>query len=426
MIADEHAQANDRRMNRRRFLRASARTALALPGLPALLAACTGGGGRTPTTSPTPSAALGLARPAKPVTLPLFDEVRPIAAGLDPEQRATVQLYTWPNYVWRTVLDRFASEFDTTYRVQTFTDVASDAAPKLAVGQVTPDVFWPTVDQLAPLVAARLFLSLTHAYLPNLAKNVWKSLRNPFYDRGSRYSVPYTVWTTGIGYRRDRIDDAEVADKGWDLFWDPRYAGKVGIYDDYREAISLALLHNGVANLNTADAAELDAAAADLVRLRRSAGVRISRDGPYTALPAGDLWLHQATSADMVGAQWFLPAGTSTNVLGYWWPEDGKGPVGSDAMVVPASADDPVLAHLLLNFLLDPGSGIRNFSWTGCQPPLTALDADLALGRGYVPETLAAAIVTEADLRRGCYELELAPEVDKRWQAVWQRVKAAA
>jgi len=100
--------------------------------------------------------------------------------------------------------------------------------------------------------------------------------------------------------------------------------------------------------------------------------------------------------------------------------------VGSDAMVVPASADDPVLAHLLLNFLLDPPSGIRNFSWTGCQPPLTALDADLALGRGYVPETLAAAIVTEADLRRGCYELELAPEVDKRWQAVWQRVKAAA
>jgi spermidine/putrescine transport system substrate-binding protein len=424
MTADEHAHANGRRTTRRRFLLAAARTALAVPGAPALLAACTRVPSGPPT--PTPSAAYRLARPAKPVTLALFDDVKPIAGGLDPEQRATLELYTWPNYIWRTVLDRFASRFDTAYRIQTFTDIPSDAAPKLAVGQVTPDVFWPTVDELAPMAAAKLFLPLDHSYLPNLAQNVWKILRSPFYDRGSRYSVPYTVWTTGIGYRRDRIDDGEIADKGWDVFWDPRFAGKVGIYDDYRDAISLALLRNGVTDLNTADPAALHAAEADLLRLRRDAGVQISRDGPYARLPSGDLWVHQATSADMVGSQWFLPAGTSASVLGYWWPQDAKGPVGNDTMVVAAGAGSPVLAHLLLNFLLDPGAGIRNFTWTGCQPPLTALDADLALGRGYVPETLGAAIVTEEDLRRGCQELELAPEVDSRWQALWQRVKAAA
>jgi spermidine/putrescine transport system substrate-binding protein len=423
MTADPSAHANDRPFTRRRFLRASMRGALAIPGLPAVLAACTGGDGGTPTPSATPLVALRPARPSKPVTLPLFDDLKPIPSGADPEQRATLQLYTWPNYVWREVLDRFASEFDTAYRIQTFTSVAGDAAPKLAVGQATPDVFWPTVDELARMVEARLFLPLEHSYLPNLAANVWKSLRSPFYDRGSRYSVPYSVWTTGIGYRRDLVDEAEVADKGWDVLWDPRFAGKIGIYDDYRDAISLALLRDGLSDLNTGDAAALDAAETALVRLRK-AGAQISRDGVTARLATGELWLHQATSADIVGAQWFLPPGTSTNVLGYWWPEDGKGPVGNDTMVIPAAARAPVLAHLLLNFLLDAREGIRNFTWTGCQPPLSALDADLALGRGYVPETLASAVVSEDNLRRGAFELELAPDVDRRWQELWRRVKA--
>jgi spermidine/putrescine transport system substrate-binding protein len=425
MTADASTDANHRPFSRRRFLRASARGALALPGLPALLAGCTGGDGGTPTPSATtPSIAPRLARPSKPVTLPLFD-LKPIPSGADPEQRATLQLYTWPNHVWRAVLDRFASEFDTAYRIQTFASVAGDAAPKLAVGQVAPDVFWSTVDELARMVEAKLFLPLDHAYLPNLRANVWKSLRSPFYDRGSRYSVPYSVWTTGIGYRRDHVDDGEIADKGWDALWDPRFAGKVGIYDDYRDAISLALLRNGVTNLNTGDPAALDAAETDLLRLR-SGGAQISRQGVTSRLATGELWVHQATSADIVGAQWFLPAGTSANVLGYWWPEDGKGPVGNDTMVILASARAPVLAHLLLNFLLDAREGIRNFTWTGCQPPLSALDADLALGRGYVPESLASAVVSEDNLRRGAFELELPPDVDRRWQAVWRRVKAAA
>jgi hypothetical protein len=38
----------------------------------------------------------------------------------------------------------------------------------------------------------------------------------------------------------------------------------------------------------------------------------------------------------MVGAQSFVPSGTSVRVLGYCRPDRGKTPAGNDRMVVPA------------------------------------------------------------------------------------------
>ena len=87
---------------------------------------------------------------------------------------------------------------------------------------------------------------LNHDLIPNLEKNVWKVYQNPFYDQGWTYTIPYVTWTTGIGYRRDHISDDEMAAKGYDILWDPQYYGKTAFYDDYRTALGMALLRNGV------------------------------------------------------------------------------------------------------------------------------------------------------------------------------------
>ena len=34
---------------------------------------------------------------------------------------------------------------------------------------------------------------------------MWPSLHSPWYDVGSRYTVPYTIYTTGIGWRADKL-----------------------------------------------------------------------------------------------------------------------------------------------------------------------------------------------------------------------------
>ena len=60
------------------------------------------------------------------------------------------------------------------------------------------DVIFSTPDQLSRLVGRELIQPLNFELIPNLQKNVWPELHSPFYDVGPRYSVPYTVYTTGI------------------------------------------------------------------------------------------------------------------------------------------------------------------------------------------------------------------------------------
>ncbi len=56
------------------------------------------------------------------------------------------------------------------------------------------------------MVYSNLLQPLQQSYMPNL-KNVWPEYQDPWYDQGSQYSVPYTVYTSGIGYRSDRVSD---------------------------------------------------------------------------------------------------------------------------------------------------------------------------------------------------------------------------
>jgi spermidine/putrescine-binding protein len=51
--------------------------------------------------------------------------------------------------------------------------------------------------------------------------------------------------------------------------------------------------------------------------------------------------------------------GQSPDVLRYWYPPEGGG-IGSDNMVVPKGARNPVLAHHFINFMLDSTHAFDN------------------------------------------------------------------
>ena len=53
--------------------------------------------------------------------------------------------------------------------------------------------------------------------------------RTPGTTARPRYSVPYSVYTTGIGWRTDMVpDDIAALDNPYDALWDPAVRGKVG------------------------------------------------------------------------------------------------------------------------------------------------------------------------------------------------------
>ena len=230
-----------RRMSRREALRLMAGTAAA----GGLLAGCGSGAG----SSSASRVVIGTRE--DPVKQPLFDDNPMIESGLEPE-KGPLRLYNWADYIYTRVLKDFEEEFGVEVELTTFYNL-EEATRKLRTGKVDFDVFVPTAEIIPKFVAGKLLQPLNHDYLPNLKKNVWPMLADPYYDRGSRYTVPYTVYLTGIGWRTDMVSaDIAAMDNPWEAFWDPEYKGIAGLYDDYRETIGVGMYRDGITDINGA------------------------------------------------------------------------------------------------------------------------------------------------------------------------------
>ncbi len=346
----------------------------------------------------------------------------PIADGLDPEA-GPLRLFNYADYVNPDTVASFEEQYGIAIEITTF-DVDSEAITKLANGSVEVDVFNSAApNTLGRLITGGILQPLNKSYIPNLS-NVLPSFVDPWYDEGSTYTVPYTVFSSGIAYRSDRIDPAQVDEMGWDILWDPTYKGVTSILDDYREGISMALLRRGITDVNITDAALIEQAGADLSELVDLMNIKVNIEA-YKDIPEGATDLAHTWSGDMLaGAYSYLPEGTDASVLGWWYPADGVGVVNNDCMAVTASAKSPVLAHLWLNHLLDVANAEENFSWNGYLPPINGLDADYLITNEYAPENLRAAVLSDEVIAKGLRFEPLDVDTDRLWEQTWSSFTA--
>lgn len=405
------------RYARREFLQRGAVGAFALSSMGTLLAAC-GGSDNGEFRPPE----LQLARPDNPVLHPFYDDNPMIASGLEPES-GTLKIYNWNGYLWPRIKKDFAKEYGVKVE-ETFFSTTDEAVAKIASGAVDFDIFFPTQDRVGRLIAGRLLQPLNHEYVPNLG-NVWSSVQDPWYDGESRYTVPYATWTTGIGYRTDKVPTKpEDLSNPYEIYWDTANKGKVYVLDDSRDAPAHMLLKNGITNVNTEDPEQIELAKNELKSLTDTVNVKKSTDD-YTNLPEGKAWVHQMWSGSAISAQWYLPKGVGVEALGYWFPTDGRGVIGNDMIAIPRAAKHPVLAHHFLNYLLDEKHGYDNFSnYTGYQPPLTVLDPERLIADGVVPANLKTAIVRESDFDISYPLTELTAKGQTLWQNAWAEFSA--
>ena len=408
-------------LSRRDFLLRTAGAATALSGASGILAACSSETTAETTTGasgePVGPGGLPLARPDKRVTMPLWED--PIESGLEPERGGTFTVFNYPAYLYKKLLNEFCEKYDVEPQYTPFDNISS-GIQRLASGAVTPDVMEMTPDNLSRAVAGELIKPLNLDYIPNLQKNVWPDLVSPFYDVDSHYTVPYTIYATGIAWRTDKVkEDIAAMAQPWDIFWEAdAYRGKVGLLSEERETIGMALLRRGILDINTEDTQLIDRAVADLKQLYDVCNIKVD-DIQYQAIPEGTSWLHQAWSGDMIaGYIYYLPKGTPATALGFWSPEKGKVPVQNDCWSICATTKKPVLSHLWLNYILDNGVAYSNFvDFNGYQPPLNEIDPSTLVSKGVVPEHLANSVLTNDDLGRDSLQYGT---LTARGQQIWQ------
>ena len=403
--------------SRRQFLLRAALLAGGTPALMAFLDACAKG---DQTSSSTTS--MKIASPDKPATWDIAKDNEPIADGLGPEKAATLQLYTYADYVSPDAVKSFEEKYGTTVQVSTFNDT-DEAITKIRAGSVDYDVFFPSYDQIGKLVNGSLLRPLNHSYVPNI-KNVWPVFTNPFYDQQWRYTTPYTVYTTGIGWNNTVVPaDIGALANPYESLWDPAYTNKTAVIDDWHTAMSMVLLKLGITDVNTSSAADLKSVGEQLTALVAATSPKVTIT-MYTDVPTGQIGLTQMWSGDIISAQNYLPEGATAEVLRYWFPTDGKGLVDNDLMVILRGGKNPVLSHLFINHMLETESAKQNFKQIGYQPPQVSMNPDSLVADGFVAENIKSAIVRPEYYDVGYRILELDPDNDAAWHNVWRAFKA--
>ena len=341
-----------------------------------------------------------------------------IKDGLKPEA-GPLKIFNYDSYVSPDVVAAFEAKYGVKVDITTFT-TDDEAITKLASGAVDVDLHHSaSTTTLFKLVDTGLIQPLNKTYLTNIG-NVAASLRDPYYDKGAVYTVPYTVFSTGIGFRADKVDTGSVS---WDTLWNPEYKGVTSLLDDAREGLSAAMLRKGLTDLNTADPAVIDQAGDDLGELTNTMNIAVNIEG-YHTIPEGAATVAHTWSGDMLNAQYYLPDGTGPEVLAYWQPETAV--ISNDTMCVLSKAKSPVLAHLFMNELLDKTNAQTNFGYVGYQPAVEGLGAQELIDAGLVPENLRSCVLTNDQISKGLRYLALSADVEALWNDAWSKFRAGA
>jgi spermidine/putrescine transport system substrate-binding protein len=262
---------------------------------------------------------------------------------------------------------------------------------------------------------------IDHTYLPNWDANADPKTKDPVYDPGNKYTVPWQSGFTGIGYNSKVIKTPPTSFK--DLL-NPAYKGKVGMFANNQDLPCPALASLGF-DPNKATPAQWTQAAATVTQAKDAGIIRSFYDQSYiNALENGDTVITQAWSGDI-----FIAA-ASKDFGGDGFPEmkfvfPQEGPIyWHDNMAIPLHAQHPVDAITYMNFVYKPDIAgmMADFIWYVTPVP-AAKDYVLTVLKDPTVANSQLIFPSAEDLTHAWqYKFFKNTQEEDDWNAVWQPV----
>lgn len=251
--------------------------------------------------------------------------------------------YNWEEDMPQSVLDAFTAEYGVKVRYLVY-ESQEEVIENMRSGEVYDVVVMES--RFIPLLAREGLLARLHREnLPNL-KNISANFRELAYDPNNDHSIPYNWGTTGLVVRTDLAKEPVTR---WADLWDPRYAGRVGLWmGQRREVIGLTLKSLGY-SANSENPQELEKALERLTALKP----HIVTLEDFDLFSSADL-LASGRVAVAMGYAYDALAGSELNpAIEYLLPEEGA-LIWNDTFVIPANSPNKYSAELLLNFFMRP------------------------------------------------------------------------
>ena len=276
--------------------------------------------------------------------------------GSDTEQ-VTINVLNWGQYISEgdddslDVIAAFEEKYPNIKVNYSTYDSNEVLYTKLAAGGVTVDVIIPSDYMIGRMIAEGLVQELNFDNIPNY-KYIDDSFKNTDYDPENKYSVPYTWGTVGIIYNTKYVSEEDVT--GWELLWNQKYADKILMFDNSRDAFGIAEYLLGY-DVNTTDEAELQACAAKLAE-QKPVVQQYVMDQIFDAMENEEAWIAPYYAGD------YLTMLETNPDLKYVVPEEGSNWF-VDAMCVLKDAENKDEAEEWINFLCSTDASLKNMDY---------------------------------------------------------------
>ena len=278
----------------------------------------------------------------------------------------TINVYNWGQYIADGTDDSLdvITAFEEAYpnikvNYMTF-DSNESMYTKLKTGGSSYDIIIPSDYMIEKLISEDLLEPLNFDNIPNYSY-IDDSFKNLGHDPENRYSVPYTWGCVGIIYNTRFVREEDAT--GWELLWNPTYAGKILMFDNCRDAFAIAQFEQGD-DINTNDPAILERAAEKL-REQKPLVQGYVMDQIYAKMERGEAWVAPYYADD------YLQMVQENHDLAFLFPEEGFN-LFVDAICIPKGAEHKAEAETFINFLLEPEICGQNLEFLGYSAPETA------------------------------------------------------
>jgi spermidine/putrescine transport system substrate-binding protein len=303
-------------LSRRDFLVRSGLVGAGALSMPALLAACGGGGGES--------------------------------------EAMSLMFENWSEYIdGKTVaLFKAASGIDLKY-TEAYTDndeYFAKVQPLLATGKkINPDIVAPTAWMAARWIQLGWAQKINMANIPN-SKNLRDDLANPSWDAKNEYQMPWQTGIAGIAYNANTTgrELKSVAD-----LFDPAFKGKIGMLTEMRDTLGLVLMSEGKSldSIKTFD----DAASAfdKIEKAKKDGQIRAFTGNEYLDdLSSGNFAACVAWSGDVRQLSKDNPD------VKFYVPEEG-GTRWYDTMLWVAGSENGSAVEKWMDYVYDPVNAAR-------------------------------------------------------------------
>ncbi|MGW8954793.1 polyamine ABC transporter substrate-binding protein [Streptomyces sp. NPDC055709] len=325
-----------------------------------------------------------------------------------PEPDGSLHYFNWAGYIDPALLKGFANEYGVEVVEANFDSMEAMIAKIVAGNRY--DIVFPTARWVQRLAAAGELHPLPHERLTGW-RHIYEQFHDPWYDRESAHSVPYQMYMTGIGWRKDKLGELSGS---WTDLWHERARGRTYLLDDRDESLGAMALLLGF-DLNESDPARLEQVCTKARTLRpRLRG--ISSDD-HTNMLNGSAWLHHMWSGDFL-----LAARTSEDPSRFGFQTCREGaPINSDCFAIPRNARHPGTALLFIDYMLRPENAVRNLRYIGYPQPHRATERAFMEISADFPQLR----ITHQQLASGQQFRNLTLAQTRLRDAVWTTIKAA-